>query len=427
MSSKGKPHLNLVIIGHVDHGKSTMTGHLLYVCGSISERDIQKFEKEAELIGRGSFKFAWALDKLKEERERGVTIDLAFYKFQTKKYYFTIIDAPGHRDFVKNMITGTSQADAAILVISAGTGEFEAGISATGQTREHALLAKTLGVDQLIVAVNKMDLAKYKKERFDEVKDEMTRNLKLFGFDMKKVIFVPASGMKGDNLNEKPESMPWYTGPTLLDALDTFEVPPKPVDKPLRLPLQDVYTITGIGTVPVGRVETGVLKPKDDIIFQPTGKKANVMSIEMHHETIPEAIPGDNIGFSCKGLEKKDVRRGDVVGHAAKPPTIVKDFTATVQVIRHPSAIAVGYSPVIHCGTAQVATRFAELKTKVTKGVKTDKPDFLKNGDTAEVVLIPTRDMVAEKYEDFPQLGRFAIRDMGQTVAVGIIKDVTPK
>ena len=255
----------------------------------------------------------------------------------------------------------------------------------------------------------------------------MTRNLKLFGFDMKKVIFVPASGMKGDNLNEKPESMPWYTGPTLLDALDTFEVPPKPVDKPLRLPLQDVYTITGIGTVPVGRVETGVLKPKDDIIFQPTGKKANVMSIEMHHETIPEAIPGDNIGFSCKGLEKKDVRRGDVVGHAAKPPTIVKDFTATVQVIRHPSAIAVGYSPVIHCGTAQVATRFAELKTKVTKGVKTDKPDFLKNGDTAEVVLIPTRDMVAEKYEDFPQLGRFAIRDMGQTVAVGIIKDVTPK
>jgi len=389
MSSKGKPHLNLVIIGHVDHGKSTMTGHLLYVCGSISERDIQKFEKEAELIGRGSFKFAWALDKLKEERERGVTIDLAFYKFQTN--------------------------------------EFEAGISTTGQTREHALLAKTLGVDQLIVAVNKMDLAKYKKERFDEVKEEMTRNLKLFGFDMKKVSFVPTSGMKGDNLNEKPESMPWYTGPTILDALDTFEVPPKPVDKPLRLPLQDVYTITGIGTVPVGRVETGVLKPKDDVIFQPTGKKANVMSIEMHHETIPEAIPGDNIGFSCKGLEKKDVRRGDVVGHAAKPPTIVKDFTATVQVIRHPSAIAVGYSPVIHCGTAQVATRFAELKTKVTKGVKTDKPDFLKNGDTAEVVLIPTRDMVAEKYEDFPQLGRFAIRDMGQTVAVGIIKDVTPK
>jgi elongation factor 1-alpha len=299
-----------------------MTGHLLYLCGSVSDRDIQKFEKEAELIGRGSFKFAWVLDKLKEERERGVTIDLAFYKFETKKHYFTIIDAPGHRDFVKNMITGTSQADAAILVVSAGTGEFEAGISATGQTREHALLAKTLGVDQVVVAVNKMDLANYKKERFDEIKDEMERNLKLFGFDMNKVSFVPASGMKGDNLSEKPAEMSWYDGPTVLEALDTFDVPPKPIDKPLRLPIQDVYTITGIGTVPVGRVETGVLKPKDEVIFQPTGKKAAVMSIEMHHEQIPEAIPGDNIGFSCKGLAKKDVRRGDVVGHVGKPPTI---------------------------------------------------------------------------------------------------------
>jgi len=427
MSSKGKPHLNLVIIGHVDHGKSTMTGHLLYLCGSISEREIQKYEKEAELIGRGSFKFAWVLDKLKEERERGVTIDLAFYKFETKKYYYTIIDAPGHRDFVKNMITGTSQADAAILVISAGTGEFEAGISTTGQTREHALLAKTLGVDQLLVAVNKMDLADYKQERFQEIKDEMERNLKLFGFDMKRVTFVPVSGMIGDNLSEKPDKMSWYDGPVLLAALDTFEVPPKPIDKPLRLPVQDVYTITGIGTVPVGRVETGVLKPKDEVIFQPTGKKAAVMSIEMHHEDILEAIPGDNIGFSCKGLSKSDVRRGDVVGHAAKPPTIAKEFLATVQVIRHPSAIAVGYTPVIHCGTAQVATRFAELKSKTTKGKKTDKPDFLKNGDTAEAVLIPTRDMVVESYTEVPPLGRFAVRDMGQTVAVGIVKKVTPK
>jgi elongation factor 1-alpha len=427
MSSKEKPHLNLVIIGHVDHGKSTMTGHLLYLCGSVSDRDIQKFEKDAELIGRGSFKFAWVLDKLKEERERGVTIDLAFYKFQTKKYYYTIIDAPGHRDFVKNMITGTSQADAAILVVSAGTGEFEAGISATGQTREHALLAKTLGVDQVVVAINKMDLANYKQERFDEIKNEMERNLKLFGFDMNKVSFVPVSGMKGDNLSEKPEEMSWYTGPTLLDALDTFEVPPKPVDKPLRLPVQDVYTITGIGTVPVGRVETGVLKPKDEVIFQPTGKKANVVSIEMHHEEIPEAIPGDNIGFNCKGLSRKDVRRGDVVGHVSKPPTIAQDFTATVQVIRHPSAIAVGYTPVVHCGTAQVAVRFAELKSKTTKGVKTDKPDFLTNGDGAEVLLIPTRDMVIEQYSEIPQLGRFAVRDMGQTVAVGIVRKVTPK
>lgn len=427
MSSKERPHLNLIIIGHVDHGKSTMTGHLLYVCGSVSDRDIQKFEKEAELIGRGSFKFAWVLDKLKEERERGVTIDLAFYKFQTKKYYFTIIDAPGHRDFVKNMITGTSQADAAVLVISAGTGEFEAGISAIGQTREHALLAKTLGVDQIIVAVNKMDLAEYKQERYEEIKSEMERNLKLFGFDTNKILYVPVSGIKGDNLNEKAETMPWYKGPTLVEALDTFVVAAKPIDKPLRLPIQDVYSITGIWTVPVGRVETGVLKPKDEVIFQPTGKTAAVMSIEMHHEEISEAIPGDNIGFSCKGLSKQDMRRGDVVGHKTKPPTVAKDFIAQVQVIRHPSVVAAGYTPVVHCGTAQVAVRFAELIMKVVKGEKTDKPDFLKNGDAAEVLMIPTRDMVIEQFSDIPQLGRFAIRDMGQTVAVGIVKKVTPK
>ncbi|MHA1203368.1 MAG: translation elongation factor EF-1 subunit alpha [Candidatus Heimdallarchaeum aukensis] len=427
MSSKEKPHLNLVIIGHVDHGKSTMTGHLLYLCGGISEREMAKYEKEAESIGRGSFKFAWVLDKLKEERERGVTIDLAFYKFETNKYYFTIIDAPGHRDFVKNMITGTSQADAAILVVSAGTGEFEAGISATGQTREHALLAKTLGVDQFLVAVNKMDLADYKQERYEEIKNEMGRELKRFGFNLDKVEFVPCSGMDGDNLKDKSTKMPWYKGPTILEALDKFEVPKKPIDKPLRLPVQDVYTITGIGTVPVGRVETGVLKPNDEVIFQPTGKKAKVMSIEMHHEQIPKAEPGDNIGFSCKGLSKKDVRRGDVVGHVSNPPTIAAEFTAQVQVIRHPSAIAAGYTPVIHAGTAQVAVRFAELVKKMSKGQTEDKPAFLKNGDGAIVKMIPTRDMVIEKYSEFPELGRFAVRDMGQTVAVGIVKDVVPK
>jgi elongation factor 1-alpha len=290
------------------------------------------------------------------------------------------------------MITGTSQADAAILVISAGTGEFEAGISTTGQTREHALLAKTLGVNQLIVAVNKMDLADYKEERYNEISEEMGRNLKLFGFDISKINFVPVSGMLGDNLSEKSDKMPWYKGLTLLG------------------------------------VESGVLKPKENVIFQPTGKKAAVMSIEMHHEEIPEAIPGDNIGFSCKGLSKQDAHRGDVVGHEKKPPTIAKEIVATVNVIRHPSVIAVGYTPVVHCGTAQVAIRFAELKEKKPRdGDVVKNPDFLKNGDTAKVVLIPTRDMVIEQYSEFPALGRFAVRDMGQTVAVGIVTKVTPK
>ncbi|MDH5647043.1 MAG: GTP-binding protein, partial [Candidatus Heimdallarchaeota archaeon] len=274
--SKDKPHLNLVIIGHVDHGKSTMTGHLLYLAGAVDDRKIAKFAKESESMGRASWKFAWVLDKLKEERERGVTIDIAFFKFNTQKYDFTIIDAPGHRDFVKNMITGTSQADAALLVVSAEKGGFEAGISAQGQTKEHALLAKTLGVGQLIVCINKMDTVDFSEERYKEVKDEISRMLteeKTMSWDLDKIHFIPVSGIEGDNLKEKSSKTPWYSGPVVLGAFDSLEVPSKPTEKPLRLPIQDVYSIQGIGTVPSGRVETGVMKAGDKIIFNPSGKK----------------------------------------------------------------------------------------------------------------------------------------------------------
>lgn len=435
MSKKGKPHLNLVIIGHVDHGKSTMTGHLLYLTGAVDERQIAKFAKESESMGRASWKFAWVLDKLKEERERGVTIDIAFFEFITKKYYFTIIDAPGHRDFVKNMITGTSQADAAILVISAEKGGFEAGISDMGQTREHALLAKTLGVSQLVVAINKMDTVNFAEDRYHEVKDETKRLLteeKTMAWDLEKVHFIPVSGLDGDNLKEISSKMPWYKGPTLLESFDFFSVPEKPTDKPLRLPIQDVYSIQGIGTVPSGRVETGIMKPNDKIIFNPTGKNAVVNTIEMHHETIPQAEPGDNIGFAVKGLSRHEVKRGDVVGKQDAPPTIAESFVATVIVIRHPTVIPVGYTPVIHCGTSQVACTFAEIHYKITigKGGKRKKvpnPTTLKNGDRAEVLMKPVKDLVIESYQDIPQLGRFAIRDMGQTVAVGVVIKVNKK
>lgn len=426
MSSK-KPHLNLVIIGHVDHGKSTMTGHLLYLAGAIDQRTMEKYEKESEKIGRGTWKFAWALDKLKEERERGVTIDIAFFKFETQKQVYTIIDAPGHRDFVKNMITGTSQADAAVLVVSAEKGGFEAGISAQGQTREHALLAKTLGVDQLVVAINKMDTVDYSEDRYNEIKDEIGNFLKGIGYKLDNVPFVPVSGIEGDNLKDKSSKTPWYKGPTLLEALDVFSPPPKPTDKPLRLPIQDVYTITGIGTVPSGRVETGVMKPGDKIVIAPSGKQGTVNTIEMHHEQIPVAEPGDNIGFSVKGIGKKDVRRGDVVGHVTNPPTVAEEFQAQVIVMRHPTVIAPGYTPVIHIGTAQTACTFAELISKTTKGAKVDKPDILKNGDSAIVKMIPVKPFVVESFKDFPQLGRFAVRDMGQTVAVGVAIQVTKK
>jgi elongation factor 1-alpha len=432
MSKSEKPHLNLVIMGHVDHGKSTTTGHLLYLAGAVDERTVKSYEEEAKKMGKESFKYAWVLDNLKEERERGLTIDLRFLKFETKKYYFTVIDAPGHRDFVKNMITGASQADGAILFCSARRGEFEAGIGPGGQTREHAFLAFTLGVRQLVVAINKMDdvSVNWSQERYEEIKNEVGRMLKMVGFKVEKVPFVPTSGWTGDNLVKKSDKMPWYTGPTLIDALDTFELPSKPLDKPLRVPVQDVYSITGVGTVPVGRVETGVLKENDVILFMPSNKQAEVKSLEMHHTRIPRAEPGDNIGFNVRGVAKTDIHRGDVAGPVSNPPTVAKEFIGQVIVIYHPTAVAAGYTPVLHYHTGQVACTFVELIRKIdprTGQTVEEKPSFLKTGDAALVRMEPKHPIAVETYIDFPELGRFAIRDMGTTVAAGVIKEITKK
>ncbi len=432
MSKSAKPHLNLVIMGHVDHGKSTTTGNLLYQAGAIDERTIKAFEDEAAKMGKGTFKYAWVLDNLKEERERGLTIDLRFLKFETNKYYFTVIDAPGHRDFVKNMITGASQADGAVLFCSAKRGEFEAGIGPGGQTREHAFLAFTLGVRQLTVAVNKMDDAtvNWSQERYNEIKNEISRMLKMVGFKVEKVHFVPVSGWTGDNLVKKSDKMPWYTGPTLIEALDLFELPPKPTKKPLRIPIQDVYSITGIGTVPVGRVETGVLKEGANLVFMPSKKTAEVKSMEMHHTRISVAEPGDNIGMNVRGIAKTEIHRGDVAGPVDNPPTVATEFIGQVIVIYHPTAIAAGYTPVLHYHTGQIACRFTELLKKLdprTGQVVEEKPSFLKTGDAAWVRMEPLRPIAIETYQDFPELGRFAVRDMGTTVAAGVVKEITKK
>jgi elongation factor 1-alpha len=407
-------------------------GHFLYLIGAVDERTIAAYEEEAKRLGKETFKYAWVLDRIKEERERGLTIDLAHSKFETNKYYFTLIDAPGHRDFIKNMITGASQADAAILVVSAKKGEYETGISPGGQTREHAFLAFMLGIKQLIVLINKMDDAtvNWSKERFEECKQGVTDLLKTIGYNVAKIQIIPTSGWLGDNLTQRSKNMPWYTGPTLLEALDLFEVPPKPIDKPLRIPIQAVYSIKGVGTVPVGRVETGVLKPGDIVIIQPGGIKAEVKSIEMHHQSIPQAIPGDNIGFNIKGVEKTQLKRGMVVGHPDNPPTVAKEFIAQIIVIYHPTAIAVGYTPVMHIHTAQVATKFVELISKIdarTGQVVEKSPKFLKTGDAALVKLRPVSPIAAEPYAVFPELGRFAIRDSGMTIAAGVIKEITEK
>jgi len=432
VSRPEKPHLNLVIMGHVDHGKSTTTGHMLYLAGAIDERTVKAYEEEARKMGKETFKYAWILDNLKEERERGLTIDLRFLKFETKKYYFTIIDAPGHRDFVKNMITGASQADGAILFVSAKRGEFEAGIGPGGQTREHGFLAFTLGVNQLVVAINKMDDASvnWSQERYNEVKNEVSRMLKMIGYKVEKIPFVPTSGWTGDNLVKPSDKMPWYKGPTLIEALDTFEIPPKPLNKPLRIPIQDVYSITGVGTVPVGRVETGVLKENDIVIFMPANKQGEVKSIEMHHTRIPRAEPGDNIGFNVRGIAKTDIRRGDVCGHVNNPPTVAKEFIGQIIVIYHPTAIAAGYTPVLHYHTGQIACRFTELIRKIdprSGQVVEEKPTFLKTGDAAVVRMEPLHPIAIETYTEFPELGRFAVRDMGTTIAAGVVKEITKK
>ncbi len=425
MSMAEKPHLNLVFIGHVDHGKSTLVGRLLLDTESIDSHVIEKYKKEAEEKGKATFEFAWVMDKLKEERERGLTIDVAHKRFDTDKYYFTIIDAPGHRDFVKNMITGTSQADAAVLVVSVPDGP-------QAQTKEHVFLARTLGVEQLIVGMNKMDATKpaYDEKRFNEVKEQVSTLLRSVGFKVDEIPFIPVSAFKGDNAIKASDNLGWYKGPTILKSLDMIVQPEKPTKLPLRLPIQDVYTITGIGTVPVGRVETGILLPDMKISMQPADKAGEVKSIEMHHEIIPKAEPGDNVGFNVRGISRTDIRRGDVAGPADNPPTVAKTFTARIMVLNHPSVITKGYTPVFHCHTAQVACTFEELTAKLDpkSGETTEEnPEFLKTGDAAIVKVRPTKPMVIEKTSEFPQLGRFAIRDMGQTVAAGMCIDVEKK
>ncbi|EPY27955.1 elongation factor 1-alpha [Strigomonas culicis] len=430
---KDKVHMNLVVVGHVDAGKSTATGHLIYKCGGIDKRTIEKFEKEAADIGKASFKYAWVLDKLKAERERGITIDIALWKFESPKSVFTIIDAPGHRDFIKNMITGTSQADAAVLMIDSTQGGFEAGISKDGQTREHALLAFTLGVKQMIVCCNKMDdkTVNWSQDRYNEITKEVGAYLKKVGYNVEKVRFIPISGWLGDNMIEKSDNMSWYKGMTLLESLDSLEPPVRLVDKPLRLPLQDVYKIGGIGTVPVGRVETGVMNPGDVVTFAPANVTTEVKSIEMHHEQIPQAVPGDNIGFNVKNVSVKDIRRGNVCGNSKNdPPKEAEDFTAQVIILNHPGQISNGYAPVLDCHTSHIACKFADIMSKIDRrsGKELEKnPKFVKSGDAAMVKMIPQKPMCVEVFNDYPPLGRFAVRDMRQTVAVGIIKGVSKK
>ncbi len=425
--AKEKPHMNIVFVGHVDHGKSTTVGRLLYDAGNLPEQELRKLKEIAKELGKSGFEFAFIMDHLKEERERGVTIDLAHKKFVTDKYEYTIIDAPGHKDFIKNMITGASQADIGMVVVAATDGVM-------AQTKEHIILCRTLGVDQLAVAVNKMDAVNYSEDKFKKVKEEVTKLLKTMQYKVDQINFIPTSALEGGNIVKKSDKMGWYKGPTIREQLDLFKEPEKPVDLPLRLPIQDVYSITGIGVVPVGRVETGTMKIGDNVIVVPgregNGIRGEVKSIEMHHEQIQEAIPGDNVGFNVRGIGKKDIARGDVLGHDKNPPTLVKEFTAQIVVLNHPTVMTVGYTPVFHIHTAQVACKIDKIVKKInpaTGETIEENPDFLKNGDVAIVKIVPSKPLVIEKQSDIPHMARFAIRDAGTTVAAGMCIDVVKK
>jgi elongation factor 1-alpha len=418
--SEDKPHQNLAIIGHVDHGKSTLVGRLLFETGSVPEHVIEQYKEEAEEKGKGGFEFAYVMDNLAEERERGVTIDIAHKEFDTDQFYFTIVDCPGHRDFVKNMITGASQADNAVLVVAADDG-------VQPQTQEHVFLARTLGIGEMIIAVNKMDLVDYKESEYEAVVSEVKELLKKVQFDAEDASFIPVSAFEGDNVAERSDNMDWYHDDILLAALNDLPEPEPPTDAALRLPIQDVYTISGIGTVPVGRVETGVMNTGDDVVFQPSDVGGEVKTIEMHHEEVPEAGPGDNVGFNVRGIGKDDIRRGDVCGPADHPPTVAETFQAQIHVMQHPSVITAGYTPVFHAHTAQVACTIESIDKKMDptgEGDSEDNPDFIQTGDSAIVTVRPQKPLSIEPATEIPELGSFAIRDMGQTIAAGRVRSV---
>ncbi|MFB6300771.1 MAG: translation elongation factor EF-1 subunit alpha [Halobacteriales archaeon] len=418
-----KPHQNLAIIGHVDHGKSTLVGRLLYETESVPEHVIEQYREEAEEKGKGGFEFAYVMDNLAEERERGLTIDIAHQEFDTGEYYFTIVDCPGHRDFVKNMITGASQADNAILVVAADDG-------VQPQTQEHVFLARTLGIGELIVAVNKMDMVEYDQDRYQEVVAEVEELLNQVQFPTEDASFIPTSALDGDNVAEPSENTPWYDGQTILEALNDLPEPEPPTDAPLRLPIQDVYTIEGAGTVPVGRIETGQMRPGDNVSFQPSDVSGEVRSIEMHHEEVDLAEPGDNVGFNVRGLGADDIRRGDVCGPAEDPPTVAETFQAQVFVMQHPSVITPGYTPVFHAHTAQVACTIESISHKIDPSsgeVTEEDPDYIQAGDAAVVTVRPQKPLSIEPSDEIPELGSFAVRDMGQTVAAGQVMSVTER
>lgn len=449
--SDTKEHISMVVCGHVDAGKSTTTGHLIFKLGGISQREMDKLQVEADQQGKSSFAFAYYMDKDKAERERGVTINCTTKEFFTDSYHYTIVDAPGHRDYVKNMITGAGCADVALLLVPAESGGFESAIAkgdhttgeVQGQTRQHARLLGLLGIEKIIVGINKMDSCNWSEQRFNEIKEEMTKMLQQAGFKTKQVPFIPYSGYAGENLVEPTDKMPWYNGwkaninketvvegVTLHDALEKFVKPPKRFpEKSLRVPINGIYKIKGVGDVITGRIEQGTLNAGDIVRVVPRGlDNLKVFTIEMHHKTWANAKPGDNVGMNIKGMDKANMPKvGDVISLQTDILKPVQSFTVQVAVQEHPGQLKPGFSPCVHVRTAKSACKMSKIVWKMGKKTgneKIDNPPFLERGETAEIEFIPQQPIYLETFENCPGLGRVAVMDSNQLVMLGKVIDV---
>ena len=466
-ATKGKKHLGIVIVGHVDAGKSTTTGRLLFELGGMSDRDLDKLRKEAKELGKESFLFAFFMDKSKDERARGVTIACTTREFFTESYHYTIIDAPGHRDFIKNMISGASQADVALLMVPSNKGGFETSIAKgnhkkgeiQGQTRQHARLCHLLGIEQLIVGINKMDdkSVNWDESRYKEIYGEVSKMLTKIGYKIKKIPFIPMSGWKGDNLAAKSENMKWWKGfkvkikgkevegITLIDALEKVVKPPKrDKKKAFRMPVSGVYKIKGVGDVITGRIEQGQLKPDTNVRFYPTGCGGKAFSIEMHHKNVDKANCGDNVGVNVKGLKKENMPRvGDVMAiddatADPDPPKAAKVFTALVFVQDHPGQLKAakadgkgvlkgGFTPSIHIRTAKAPCQMAKIVWKMGKSTNNQKmedPPFIEAGDQAEVEFVPKMPIVVQEFDKCKPLGRIAAMDSNSLIMLGKVVKV---
>jgi elongation factor 1-alpha len=452
--SEDKQHISIVVCGHVDAGKSTTTGHLIFKLGGISEREMQKLQQEADNLGKSSFAFAYYMDKDKAERERGVTINCTTKEFFTDSYHYTIVDAPGHRDYVKNMITGAGCADVALLLVPAESGGFETAVAkgdhasgeVQGQTRQHARLLGLLGIEKLIVGVNKMDSCDWSEQRFNEIKSEMTQMITSAGFKPKQVPFIPFSGFKGENLVDPTDKMPWYKGwsaniskdevvqgVTLYDALEKLARPPKRNETgPLRVPINGIYKIKGAGDVITGRIEQGTLNAGDSVRITPRGiENLKVFSIEMHHKTWPNAKPGDNVGMNIKGLDKAKMPKvGDVITLQNDVKQAVESFVAQVVVQEHPGQLKPGFSPCVHVRTAKSACKMNKIfwkQSKKTGNEKQDSPPYLERGESAEVEFIPQQLIYLEAFDSCQGLGRIAVMDSNSLVMLGKVISVKYK